>query len=296
MAGKPLTQNGKQAEKPQLNLKELEQRCRTCFITNPMACKEICDLWKLKQQYLSLRKDISERPDITTIMTAAINQTNIKILQLLDEGCTNTENLQTRPEAHVTRTHLSQALKTLVEAGLARSEGETYHITTAGRRILNSLGHYSSLELETIDAQDEKVIQLLTQGGMTLDELSKDMPRTELTRTLERLRIRGVVEKSGNQVLYFATKRRPTRRLAPTELTIFKSIPKQGISPQELGKKLDLNLPIVYRHLRLLRYKRHAIRRKQGIAFNLTPVGAQIAEALEKVARTVQSLSQSDFA
>ena len=294
-AGKTITQNGKLAQRPELSLEEIKQRCRACFVTNPMACKEICDLWKLKREYLALRKDLPERPDAATVMAATTNQTNLKILRILSQSPTNAETLGTQLGSSVT--DIGQALKSLVEAGLARVEDEVYHITAAGRKTLDSLEQYSSLELEKIDAQDEKVIRLLAQGAKTIDELSKEMPRNELMRALNHLRVHGVVEKTnGDQVLYFATKRRPTRRLAPTEQAIFKSLPRQGISPLELSEKLDLTLPSVYRYLRLLRYKRHAIRRKQVMAFRLTRVGSQIAEALEKVARVVQSLSPSDFA
>jgi DNA-binding CsgD family transcriptional regulator len=296
VAGKTVTQNGKLAEKPELSIDELQQRCRACFVTNPLACKEICGLWKLKQEYLALRKDLPDRPDTTTVLAAATNQTNLKVLRLLDQGPSDPESLRIQLGS-ATAIDIGQVLKALVEAGLARVEDEIYHVTTAGRKTLDLLEHHPSLELEEIDARDEKVVQLLAQGAKTLDELNKEIPRNELMRALEHLRIRGVVEKtSGNQVLYFATKRRPTRRLAPTELAIFKSLPKQGISPQELSKKLDLTLPSVYRYLRLLRYKRHAIRRKQAMTFQLTPIGLQIADALEKVAMVIQSLSRSDFA
>jgi len=298
MAEKTITQSGKLAEKPELSLEELQQRCRKCFITNPLVCKEICDFWKLKQEYLVLRKDLPERPDTATVMATATSQMNLKILQLLGQGPSDAGSISAQLGASETATDISQGLKSLVRAGLARIEGETYHITTAGRKTLDLLEQYSSLELEEINAQNEKIIRLLAHGGKTLDELGKEVPRNELMRALKYLRIRGVVEKTSgrSQVLYFATKKRPTRRLAPTELAVFKSLPKQGVAPQELGRKLDLTLPSVYRYLRLLRYKRHAIRRKQDVAFRLTPVGSQIAEALEKVARVVQSLSPSDFA
>jgi|GEM_PF-3206977 len=293
-SGETITKD-KLREKPVLSLEEIQQRCQTCFITNPLACKEVCDIWKLKQEYLALRKDLPERPDTATVMATATDQTNMEILRILSQGPTSAENLSTQrgsPTIEVDR-----ALRSLVKTGLVRAEDATYEITIAGRRTLDALEKYSSLELEKIDSVNKRVIQLLAHGVTTLDELNEEVPKNELTRALRYLKMHGVVEKtSGRQVLYFATKRRPTRRLAPNELAVFKSLPKEGISPQELSKKLDLTLPSIYRYLRLLRYKRHAIRRKQSPTFELTAVGSQIAEALEKVEKVVQSFSSKDFA
>jgi DNA-binding transcriptional ArsR family regulator len=291
-----LTQNGKlQAE---LSIKDLDQRCRTCFVTNPMACREICDIWKLKQEYLGLKKEISEKPDASTVMATVTDHANMKILQVLSAGPSDLENLKAKLWSSKTTTEFGRSIEALLKAGLMHVEGERCYITPAGCKTLNTLEEYGPLELEKIDTLNEKVIRMLAQGVATIDELSKEIPRTELTKTIEQLRIYGMVTKTSgrNQVLYFATKRRPTRRLAPAEMAIFKTLPKQGISAQELSKKLDLTLPSVYRYLRLLRYKRHVVQRKQSETFELTSTGSQIADALKKVERAIQRFSPSDFA
>jgi len=297
-----VTQNERTPTKTGLSAEELEKRCGTCLITNPLACREVCDLWKLKQEYLALRKELPERPNASTVMATVTNETNLKILRLLGRSPSDAESLLAKLKvgggSAAVYMGLDRVLKSLVEAGLVRVEGETYRLTTAGQKTLDSLEQYPSLGLEKIDALSEKVLRLLAHDVKTFDELAEEIPRRELVRALNYLRVHGVVAKTSgrNQVIYFATKRRPTRRLAPTEFAVFKSLPKQGTSAQELSKKLGLTLPSVYRYLRLLRYKRHVTRRKQAMTFELTPIGYQIAEALEKVAKVVEGLSPSDFA
>lgn len=272
---------------------EIEQKCRTCFISNPIACREICEIWNLKQEYGTLRKEIPDKTSASTFIATASNPTNFKILKTLSEGSSDIQCLRMVLGAPIEKTEITKTLETLVQLGLVKVEKEKYHITTIGNETLNSLKEYASLELQKIDALNEKIIRLLAQGAETIDELGKDILRTELMRSLETLRIHGVIEKTSgrNRILYFTTKKRPTRRLPSAQLAIFKTIPKQGISAQELGKKLDFTIPSVYRHLRLLRYKRHVVRRKQILTYKLTPVGIQIAEALEKMEKTIQGLS-----
>ncbi len=291
-------QNRTLETKTSSRITEIQQKCSTCFVSNPIACKEICELWKLKQEYGTLRKEIPEKTSVSAFITTASNPTNFKILKTLSEGSSDIQCLRRVLGASIEKTEITKSLETLVKLGLVKVEKENYNITTIGDDALNSLKEYASLELQKIDALNENMIRLLAQGAETMDELGKDMPRTDLMRSLEELRIHGVIEKTNgrNKILYFATKKRPTRRLSSAELTIFKNIPKQGISAQELGKKLDFTIPSVYRHLRLLRYKRHVVRGKQSLTFKLTPIGTQIAEALEKVEKAIQGLSSQAIA
>jgi hypothetical protein len=279
-----------------LSLEELQNRCGACSITNPLVCKDVCDFWKLKQEYLNLRKDLPERTTTATMIAVLAEQSSQEVLRTLSEKGGTLADLQATLGKTIGCLKIDEALDSLVRIGLADVHGQEYRITTAGRSILDFVKKAPSLELG-IDEQNEKVLKLLANGKKSLEELETQIPRTELARILRHLEAHGVIAKDGSgKILYFATKRRPTRRLSSTELAIFKSLPRNGISPHELSAKLSINLPKLYRHLRLLRYKRHAVRRKQGTIFELTPMGVQIAEALEKVGTVVQNLSPNDSA
>jgi predicted transcriptional regulator len=279
-----------------LSLKELQNRCSQCSTTNPLICKDVCDFWKLKQEYLNLRKDIPERTTTATMMAILAEQSSQEVLSTLSEKSSTLADLQGTLGKTARCPKIDEVLDSLVRVGLADVHGQEYHITTAGRRILDSVKKAPSLELG-IDEQNEKVLELLANGTKSLEELERQVPRIELARILRHLEAHEVIEKDGcGKTLYFATKRRPTRRLSSTELAIFKNLPKNGISPHELSAQLNINLPKLYRYLRLLRYKRHAVRRKQGTNFELTPTGVQIVEALEKVETIVHDLSPNDGA
>jgi predicted transcriptional regulator len=281
-----------------LSMADVEERCRTCLVTNPMACKEVCEIWKLKQEYSTLRKESPVKPNAATVLYMASNQSNSQILHALADKSVSIEDLKLILDGNCINVDLRDRLDNLVGTGLLGTREGEYHVTTAGKKAIGSLEQYEGPQLENIDATNEKILRLLSESERTVSEMSKALPRTELMKALEKLRAYGVVEKINgrNQILYFATKRRPTRKLSPIELAVFRSLPRKGISPQEISHKLDITLPSVYRYLRLLRYKRHALKQKQEITFALSPVGKQIAEALEKVQRVMDTLSPNDFA
>jgi len=280
-----------------LSMADVEERCRICSVTNPMACKDVCEIWKLKQEYSNLRKEAPVKPNAATVLYMAADPLNSQILHNLADRPAKIEDLCLILENHGS-VDFRERLDKLVEAGLLGNKTREYHVTIAGRKAIDSIQRYGGLQLENIDSTNEKILKLLSESESSVSEMGRVLPRTQLMKALENLRAYGVVEKitGGNQVLYFATKRRPTRKLSPVELEVFRNLPRKGISPQEISHKLSITLPSVYRYLRLLRYKRHAIRRKQEMTFALTPVGKQIAEALEKVQKSMDALSPSDFA
>jgi DNA-binding MarR family transcriptional regulator len=281
-----------------LSMADVEERCRTCSISNPMACKEVCEIWKLKQEYSTLKKEAPVKPNAATVLYAAADPLNSRILHVLVDRSARIEDLKLILEKNYGAVAFEDRLDRLVNVGLLGNREREYYVTTAGKKAIDSIQQYEGLRLKNIDSTNEEILRLLSESESNISEMSRVLPKTQLRKALENLRAYGVVEKitGGNQVLYFATKRRPTRRLSPTELEVFKSLPRKGASPQEISHRLSITLPSVYRYLRLLRYKRHAVRRKQEMTFALTPVGKQIVEALKKVQRFMDALSPSDFA
>ena len=275
-----------------LDLEELKRRCQTCHVSNPLVCKETCEVWKLKSIQNTLRKEIPDQPDYSTITTATRNPEHLKTLQLLSHWPHTVD--RTNAKADVPKHHITE----LLQAGLILVDRNTYKLTPAGEKVLETLSQYPIEFSEKTEFYDEKVLSLLLGGTNTFDSLSEAVPQTELSIVLHRLKARGLLDRTSSRgdVLYFTTKRRPTRHLLPTELKIFKGIPKNGTTAKELSKRLGLTKPATYRYLRRLRYRRHVVRRRQELTFGLTPKGRQIAQFLEAISKTVRSLSPSDFA
>ena len=272
-----------------LDLEGLKRYCNSCSVSNPLVCRETCEVWKLKSKQNALRKEIPDQPDRSTITAATRDPESLKFLQLFSQG---RMNLHAKTE--VSKEHVRE----LLQAGLIFLDKNTYKLTSAGQKILETLSEYPLEFSEKTEVHDETVLTLLLGGTNTFESLSQAVPRTELTIALRRLKASGLLDRTSSQgdVLYFTTKRRPTRHLLPTELKVFKDIPKTGITARELSRKLGLTKPATYRYLRRLRYRRHVVRRTQKLAFGLTPKGRQIAQFLVAISKTVENLSASDFA
>jgi DNA-binding MarR family transcriptional regulator len=111
------------------------------------------------------------------------------------------------------------------------------------------------------------------------------VPRHELALPLRRLEAQKLVTRSEPtaRVLYFAAKRRPTRKLTPTELRIFKALPKHGLSATELSDAVGINRRRVYRYLRRLTIRRHVVKRVVTPTYRLTEAGRRLVEGLRAV-------------
>jgi len=280
---------------------ELRRRCQTCHITNPILCRETCSLWKIKSAQNTFRKELPDQPDPATILHVTSISHNRRIIQALLQEPSSIDELKQQlretEENSDKTTMLDSDIKTLIQMGLVRPENEMYRLTSAGQKIVEALSQFSELP-EKPEGYEERVLYSLIDGIQTFDALTKTVPSKELTQALQRLQAHNLIAKkhSKGEVLYFTTKRRPTRRLSPMELEIFKGIPRKGITPKELSEKVSMNLQRTYRYLRLLRYKRHVIRQRQELAFELTPAGCQTVEFLQSISKVVQDLSPEDFA
>lgn len=127
------------------------------------------------------------------------------------------------------------------------------------------------------------MLKTLSNGVNTYDALAKVVPRKELPRVLKRLSLKGFIVKNNQlgRVFYFKAKRRPTRKLSPTELRIFYTIPKNdGISVKELSSNVGINIRRTYKYLRRLRFKRHVLKHEKLVTFALTPKGNNLVKSI----------------
>ncbi|MEM2094400.1 MAG: hypothetical protein QXI32_03785 [Candidatus Bathyarchaeia archaeon] len=267
------------------DFEELSRRCKTCSVSNPLICREICELWILKSAKPTSTVVNSERPILSVLNT--LDPQSLKALQTLSSRPKVVNNADA--DLGVPRHHISD----LLQAGLIAMEQGLYKVTLYGKKVLEVLSQYPEGFKECTGLYDQQVLLLLLEGKNSFESLLDVIPEKILATTLRRLQTRELVYRASSKrdVLYFATKRRPTRHLLPMEMKIFKSLPREGITAKELSKKLGLTKPSIYRYLRRLRYRRHVARQRQGLTFGLTPKGRQVAQFLETVLKLEGSLS-----
>lgn len=90
-------------------------------------------------------------------------------------------------------------------------------------------------------------------------------------------------------IFYYASKKRPTRKLSPTEMRIFKALPKEGISVRELSEKVGISARRVYKYLRRLRCKRHIEKVEKTTVYKVTDTGRRLAQSLNTAYTLIQS-------
>lgn len=283
-----------------VDVKELEQKCLTCQVTNPTICRQICNIWKIKIAQTNLIKELPDHPNLSTIILAVSNYKKRKIIEVLSQKPSTLNELQKKlkqeGKSYSLKMIYEDFIQDLVQVGLVRLNNGRYLLTPAGQKVLEATSHlpitYKSEETEG------KILFLLLDEPKTFDALLEVVPINELTRILRRLKNHRLITKvkSASHVLFFTTKRRPTRHLSPLEFKIFKSISKKGNTARELSEKVGIHMPRTYRYLRRLRYKHHVTRQKQELLFELTPIGLQMAEFLRLVYKVVQNLAPNDFA
>jgi predicted transcriptional regulator len=129
---------------------------------------------------------------------------------------------------------------------------------------------------------DEKILRTLLVGSKSLDQLAEILPKTLLYRSLNRLENRGLITKStlSGRIFYFATKKRPTKKLAPTEMKLFKALTREELSVRDLSERVGISVGRVYELLRRLRLKRHVKKEKKFTSYRLTDTGKSLAQSL----------------
>lgn len=265
---------------------EITELCEKCRPTNPIICVELCQIWKLKREYREIAKTLT-RPVFMDVLTITRNEIRLKILKTLIEKSCSKKELKEKLKAtghNQSLNVLSQYyIKPLVDFSLIKEEENLYKITSLGTKMYNILTKSEIAKLPVrFSRYDEKILKTLSSGPKSYNELAKTVPRGSLSRKLKRLQISDLVAapKPSSRIFYYRAKRRPTRRLSPTEMKIFKALPKEGISIRDLSMKVDLSVGTIYKYLRRLRYKRHVKKGKKTILYKLTKNGSSMVQSL----------------
>lgn len=284
-----------EGENPEEIYGEIEEYCNQCKPSNPMNCVELCEIWKLKGKFQEHLKGGWRGNLSLDIVNPIKNDKRIKILEILSTQSYNLEELQQKLKekgyCH-SRSTIHHYCEPLTRLRLVNEEGNLYKLTEGGRRAYEVLAKGGFQELpRNSKGYEEAVLKMLRDRVGTYDELSRVVPRKVLPRVLKRLKVRRLIVRNSpsDRVFFFAAKRRPTRRLSPTELRVFHALPKNGISVRELNRKVGINVRRTYKYLRRLRFKRHALRYRRNATFAITPKGLQLVEALDTVSNIIQN-------
>ena len=275
-------------ENPKEVYEEIEEYCRQCNPSNPMTCLESCELWTLKKKNQDYAKNgVGNETDLLNTIK---NTRRIRILKNLSAQPSSLKDLQQKLKEeglYRSQNSLSHYLMSLVKLHLLEEEGKVYRLTEKGIKISEIIDKETFQELPSESkGYEEAVLKTLNNRACTYADLAAVIPRKVLSRVLRRLMLKSFIVKdsSCDRVFYFLAKRRPTRRLSPTELRIFHAIPKNdGISVRELSGRVGISIRRTYKYLRRLRIKRHVLKHKKDVTFTLSPKGISLVKSINTV-------------
>lgn len=281
-------------------LEHAENYCEGCETVSPMICVERCDVWKVKNEILEVRRIVNQKDHAVRLLNVLKNERRLKILDALMERPRSLKELQKYLKKmgyqHSRSTIINAYVKPLLDIGIVRKERTGYLLTFYGRNFYGILKGFFLRDLLPIHSccYEEAVLRELKAKPRTFNELTALVSPKSLSRVLMRLRKRGLITKNprSEYVFYHKIKGQPKVKLSPTEKRIFEAIPKTGISARSLSREVGINLRRTYKYLRRLRDKKLVFALKMPRTYELTQSGTEVARLLDEMIRlTMTSLS-----
>jgi len=279
-------------------LKKAETYCKDCKTSSPMVCVERCDVWRVKNEIMSVRQKTGEKGHTQRLLNTIKNPRRLKLLDALCEQPRTLRDMQRYLKQfgfHHSRSTISRAyVKPLINAGLVQEDNASrFKATFYGRKVhdlVHVIGREASLPIHSC-CYEETVVKKLMTKPRTFDELAESVPRKSLARILMRLRTRGLLNEGlhGEYVFYNKIKGKPKASLSPTEKRIFDIIPLDGISARQLSAQAKITLRRTYKYLRRLREKKLVFALKKPRTYSLTTQGRETAALLDEVERLSSS-------
>lgn len=297
-SNKPLNQITTAPSLPEA-LKRAENYCKDCKVSSPMVCVERCDIWRVKNEILSVRQKAGEKRHIQQLLNAVKNARRIKVLDALCGHPRSLKELQKylRQEGfyHSISTITVAYVKPLISAGLVQEDGARLKVTFYGRKVhelIHKIGSVTPLPIHSC-CYEEVVIRELMNRPRAFQELAESVPQKSLSRILMRLRTKGLLSErlQGEYVLYHKIKGKPRVALSPTEKRIFNIIPMEGISAHQLSKQAEITLRRTYKYLRRLREKKLVFALRKPRTYTLKVQGREIAALLDEINSLVASMA-----
>jgi DNA-binding transcriptional ArsR family regulator len=266
-----------------------------------MFCVERCEVWRTKGEFLELNGTLCADDYMHNLLNALKNDRRQEVIEALSERPRSLKELQERLNGkgyyHSRSTIAHTYVEPLVNVGLAQEKNSKYKLTLYGRNFKDLLSKFNVEDLlpPQSSCYEENVLRKLKGGPKDHLDLAKFVPENSLSRTLQRLKERGLVSKSKPPyyVFYFRTKKVPKRKFSPTEKRLYEAIPEVGVSAPDLSEKLSINLRRTYKYLCRLRRRRLVFTRKRPRTYELTPSGREVADFLEEAANLVLDASRA---
>lgn len=270
-----------------------KETCKYCRPLTPITCTTGCDVWNLRNELRKLYAKLGNPDFMKNLLNTLKNRRRLKILEMLQNERHSLVKLQKKLKKqgyhHSQETILTEYINPLAEAGLVKENNDRYHATTLGCEFNSLIGDFCVIE-ELLpphsECYEEKTIETLSEGSKTYKELKSVIPPKSLSRVLNRLQEANLTTKSNENsyMFYYKTKRNSDQeKLSPTEKRVYRNIPEDGITAQELTDQTDISLRRTYKYLRKLRGKKLVFRRKRPRIYILTSKGSQVAKLLEEV-------------
>jgi len=275
--------------------REIKELCESCRPSSPIACVELCQIWKLKREYRNTFEALEKKPNLTDLLNLLENDKRLRIIEILIEKPHPLQELRDQLEemgySHSAKLLRDKYVKPLADAGLIEEESGLLRVTANGESIYNifTKSEVTKLSLNS-KGYEEKILKTLLSEPKPYDDLAKIVPTNSLYRSLNRLQRQGLVAKANlsGHMFYYRTKRRPTRKLSQPELAIFTALPKEGMSVRDLSEKAGMNAGSVYKYLKRLRYKRHVRKDEKAALYELTDAGKCLAQSLNVAHNLIQ--------
>ncbi len=286
----------KRGENQKTVLRDITETCESCRPLNPIICVESCPIWTLKRKYREAFKDLAEKPSLTDFLHLTKNERRLKILERLHEKpCTLEElheHLKNAGYSHSLNILRHHYVRPLADVSFVEEQNGVYAITFKGKSIYNLLTTSEIAKLSThSQGYDEKILKNLLSGPKTYDDLREIVPNGSLRRSLRRLQKSNFLFKPtlNGRIFYFATKKRPTRKLSQTEMKIFKALPPEGLSTKDISEKAGISMRRVYEYLKRLKYKRHVRKEEKTAVYRLTDAGKSLAQSINLAYSLIQT-------
>lgn len=280
-------------------MKNAETYCKDCKTPSPMVCVERCDVWRVKNEIVSVRQLTGEKQHTQRLLNAVKNPRRLKILNALYEQPRSLKDLQKylKQEGfyHSLSTILVAYVKPLIRVGFVQETNSRYRITFYGRKVQDLLQNSTRKTPLPIHSccYEETVIKELFKKPRTFEELASSVPRKSLSRILMRLRRKGLLLERLHReyVFYHKIKGKPKVALSPTEKRIFSLIPLEGVSAHQLSNEAKITLRRTYKYLRRLRTKKLVFALKQPRTYELTEQGKEVAVLLSEMSQLTESMA-----
>ncbi len=278
--------------------KSFDAECRNCSPITPLQCINHCRVYKLKSELRKLRGAMDNPNYMNELFNVLKNDTRFLILQAIVNGRYSLSQLQQllkkSGHKHSQDTLTKEYLRPLMAVGLANEARDEYYATTFGNHINKLMGNFPELTKKMpghSECHEETLIQSLSSGTKTFEEIETLVSPKIISRILKRLRSAGLIETpiERDYVFFFRSKRDSSKdSFTATERRIYETIAVEGTPAGKLAKKTGLSMRRTYKILRGLKGKKLVFARTIPKTYGLTSKGKELATVLQGLQQIVE--------